>query len=241
MKKAIPFVSLFLGVVLLIIAVVLPSGSGDAEFIRLAKMLPAELGELTYIDVDMLRSDERLSSTWDMVQEQFIGEDFYGEDAAKITGFGLAGSQYELWIYVGDFDLSVITSSIEDSSIESFKYKGINVWTDMYSYSTAIIDGLVFSGSRDDVQMCIDVAGGESASLYSNKAVQDVIGRLTGGYMLGVMVAGDGESSGDTYGILAVGMSAWRQGDSVIQMQLYKFEEADDVQEFVDMIGEAIP
>jgi hypothetical protein len=240
MKKKVPFLSIILGVVLVVIAVVLPSGSGEDSFIRMAKMLPEELGEFTFIDVEMLQSDEAMSSTWDMLQEQFVGQEIYGENSSKVTGFGLGGSEYGLMLYAGDFNLSLMTLVIEESSVESFQYEGITVWTDMYSYSTAVIGDVVFIGSSEEVQMCIDVAEGEAASLYDNKDVQDVIGRLPGGYMLGIVVMG-GDSSAGTYGLLAVGMSAWRQGGNISQMSLLKFEDSDAAQEYVTLIGSEIP
>lgn len=240
MKIALPVTALVLGVILVIIAVVLPSGSGDAEFIRLANMLPGELGEFTYIDVKALQSDEDLQSTWQSIQDYFVGEDIYGEDIASVTGFGMAGSELDLILYTGDFNISRMTSAIEETSIESLQYEGITIWTDAYSYSTAIIDGVVFIGSRDNLQLCIDVVGGESAPLYSNKDAQDVTGRLPDGYMLGFMVVDEGGSSSDTYGVLAIGMAAWKQGGNISQMSLFKFQDADALQEYFDLIESSI-
>jgi len=241
MKKAVPVIALILGIVLLIIAVVLPSGSDKAEYIRLMKMLPEDVGEFTYIDVKMLQSDEDLSATWNWVQEQFVGQDIYGENASNITGFGMAGSNLDLILYSGDFNISSMTSAIEELSVESLQYKGITIWTDAYSYSTAIIDGVVFIGSRDNLQPCIDMVGGGSASLYSNKDAQDVIGRLPGGYMLGcVVVDNNGNSSVSTYGVLSIGMSAWQQGGNISQMSLFKFDDADALEEYYDLIESSI-
>lgn len=233
MKNKIPFLSLILGVVLVVIAVVIPSSSNDNEFIRLTKMLPEELGEFTFIDVEMLQSDEALYSTWDMLQEQFVGQEIYGENASKITGFGVAGSEYDLMLYSGKFDLEEMTSEIEKSSIESFEYEGVTMWTDAYSYSTAVIDDVVFIGSSEEVQMCIDVAEGEAASLYDNKDAQDVIGRLPGGYMLGV--AG-GESFMETYDFLAVGTAMYKQGGNISSKSVLKFEDSDAAQEYLTLL-----
>jgi hypothetical protein len=152
----------------------------------------------------------------------------------------MAGSELDLILYSGDFNISRMVSAIEETSIESLQYEGITIWTDAYSYSTAIIDGVVFIGSRDNLQLCIDVVGGDSASLYSNKEAQDIIGRLPGGYMLGCMVVDGDGSSVDTYGVLAIGMAAWRQGGNISQMSLFKFEDSDALQEYFDLIESSI-
>ena len=240
MKNSIPLIALILGVVFVIIAVVLPSGSDKAEFIKLAKMLPAEVGEFTYIDMRVLQSDEGLQSTWESIKDYFLGEDIYGEDIGDVTGFGMAGSELDIMLYSGDFNISRMVSAIEETSVESLQYEGITIWTDMYSYSTAIIDGMVFIGSRDNLQLCIDVVAGESASLYGDKDAQDVIGRMPGGYMLGCMVVDEGDSSVGAYGVLAIGMAAWQEGGNISQMSLFKFEDSDALQEYFDLIEPSI-
>ncbi|MFA5374924.1 MAG: hypothetical protein WC455_04115 [Dehalococcoidia bacterium] len=237
MKKFVPVLSLLMGVVLLVIALVLPSGSGGGDFIRMAKMLPKDIGEFTFFDVSMLQADEDLLSAWNTIKEDLIGEDIYSENISKVTGFGMAGSEYDLMMYSGDFDLEQMTSAIEQSSIESFEHEGITIWTDQYSYSTAVIDDIVFIGSSEDIQLCINVSNGKGASLYEDKDAKDVINRLPGGYMLGVMIVED-ESSTETYGILAVSMAESKQGGNISQMSILKFVNASKTQEYVTMIEE---
>jgi hypothetical protein len=237
MKKNIPFLAIILGVILVVIAVVIPSGSGETGFTHLTKMLPEDVGEFTYFDIGTLQSDEELQSVWSSVKDYFLGEDIYGENVSKITGFGIAGSQYNLMLYTGDFDIEEMTSEIEKSSLESFDFDGITIWTDQYSYSTAVVDDVVFVGGTDDIRLCVNVSNGKGSSLYEDEDAKDVLGRLPDGYMLGLTVLGD-EASTETYGILAVGMSASRQGGNISQTSLLKLEDADAAGEYVTMLEE---
>jgi hypothetical protein len=154
-----------------------------------------------------------------------------------MTGFGIAGSNFDLMLYSGKFDLAEMTSEIEKSSVESFEYEGVTMWTDPYSYCTAVIDEVVFIGSSEDVKMCINISNGNGASLYDDKDAQDVLGRLHGGYMSGLTVVGEGASF-ETYGLLAVASSASKQGSNISQISIPKFEDADAAQEYITMIEE---
>lgn len=236
MMNKIPFLAIILGVVLVVIAVVLPSNSDGTEFIRLTKMLPEEVVDFTFFDVGTLQADEDLQYTWELIKD-YVGEDIYGENVSKVTGFGIAGSNFDLMLYSGKFDLEEMTSEIEKSSIESFEYEGVTIWTDAYSYSTAVINEVVFIGSSEDVKMCINISNGNGVSLYDDKDAQDVLGRLHGGYMSSLTVVGE-EASFETYGILAVASSASKQGGNLSQTSILKFEDADAAQEYITMIEE---
>lgn len=241
MKKAVPFLSLIVGVVLLVVALVLPSGSDDDDFTRMVKMIPEDIGEFLFIDTTMLQNDEDMASTWNTIKEDIIGEDIYSENISKVTGFGMAGSEYELLLYAGDFDLEQMTSTIEQNSIESFEYEGITIWTDQYSYSTAVIEDIVFIGSSEDIQLCVNVSNGNGTSLYDDKNAKDVLGRLPDGYMFGVTIVGDEASSTETYGILAVGMATSKQNGNISQVSLLNFEDSDAVQEYITLLESQIP
>lgn len=242
MKKALPFLSLILGVVLLVIAVIMmSSGSEKDSFIHMVKMLPADIGEFTFIDIGMLRSDDDLASTWEWAQKNLISEDIYGENTSNLTGFGMAGNNSKLILYAGDFDFTQMTSIIEQNSIESFEYEGVTIWTDQYASSTALIDDIVFVGSSDDIQLCVDASNGQGTSLYGNKDAEDAIGRLSGGYVLGVMVVGNDSSSGASYGVLAVGMAVSKKGGNISEISLLKFQDSDAAEQYITNFGSQIP
>jgi len=231
--------SLIIGVVLLVIALVFCfRGSDKDDFIRMVKMLPEDLGELTFIDVNVLQSDSDMISIWNQAKEQLLGEDIYGENVSKITGFGIAGSENEMMLYAGDFDLEQVTSIIEQGSVESFEYEGVTIWTDQYALSTAVMDGVVFVGSSEWIQQCVDVNKGEESSLYDNKDARDVVSGLPGGYVLGVSVMNSSENS---YGLLAVGMAVSKQNGNISQISLLKFDDSDAAQEYITMVESQIP
>jgi hypothetical protein len=231
MKKALPFLSMILGVVLIVIAVIIPSGSAEKDsFVRMVKMLPEDLPGLTFIDVKVLQSDSDMLSMWNQAKEQFFGEDLYGENVSQITGFGMAGSGNEMMLYAGDFDLEQMTSIIEQGSVESFEYEGITVWTDQNASSTAVIDNVVFVGSSEDIQMCINLSNGQGASLYDNKDAKDTIGRLPDGYVLGVAVM---NSSENNYGLLVAGMAVSKNDGNISQVSLLKFNDSDAAQAYI--------
>ena len=239
MKKALPFLSMILGVVLIVIAVIIPSGSAEKDsFVRMVKMLPEDLPGLTFIDVKVLQSDSDMLSMWNQAKEQFFGEDLYGENVSKITGFGMAGSENEMMLYAGDFDLEQMTSIIEQGSVESFEYEGITVWTDQDASSTAVIDNVVFVGSSEDIQMCINLSNGEGASLYDNKDAKDTIGRLPDGYVLGVAVM---NSSENDYGLLVAGMAVSKNDGNISQVSLLKFDDSDAAQGYITEFEAQIP
>ena len=239
MKKALPFLSMILGVVLIVIAVIIPSGSAEKDsFVRMVKMLPEDLPGLTFIDVKVLQSDSDMLSMWNQAKEQFFGEDLYGENVSKITGFGMAGSENEMMLYAGDFDLEQMTSIIEQGSVESFEYEGITVWTDQDASSTAVIDNVVFVGSSEDIQMCINLSNGKGASLYDNKDAKDTIGRLPDGYVLGVAVM---NSSENDYGLLVAGMAVSKNDGNISQVSLLKFDDSDAAQGYITEFEAQIP
>jgi hypothetical protein len=231
--------SLIIGVVLLVIALVFCfRGSDKDDFIRMVKMLPEDLSGLTFFDVAVLRADEDLASTWNLIQQQLIGPDIYGENVSKITGFGIVGSENEMMLYAGDFDLEQMTSLIEQGSVESFEYEGITVWTDQNASSTAVIDNVVFVGSSEDIQLCVDVANGQGISLYDDNDAKDTIGRLPGGYVLGVSVM---NSSENNYGLMAAGMAASKNDGNISETSLLKFEDSDAAQGYITEFESQIP
>jgi len=239
MKKALPFLSMILGVVLIVIAVIIPSGSAEKDgFVRMVKMLPEDLPGLTFIDVKVLQSDSDMLSMWNQAKEQFFGEDLYGENVSKITGFGMAGSENEMMLYAGDFDLEQMTSIIEQGSVESFEYEGITIWTDQYASSTAVIDNVVFVGSSKDIQICINLSNGQGVSLYANKDAKDTIGRLPGGYVLGVAVMNSAEND---YGLLVAGMAVSKNDGNISQVSLLKFDDSDAAQAYITEFQSQIP
>ena len=222
--------SLIVGMVLLVVAIIAITcfpGSDKGQFIRMVKMLPEDIGSLNFVDIAVLQNDEDLQSTWNSIKEYYVGEDIYGENVSKITSIGIAGSASNVSMYAGDFDLEQMTSMIEQSSRESFKYEGINIWTDQNASSTAVIDDIVFVGSSEDIQLCVDVANGQGTSLYDNNDAKDIIGRLPGGYVLGVSVM---DSSENDYGLLAAGMAVSKQNGNISQASLLKFEDSDAAQ-----------
>jgi hypothetical protein len=242
MKKALPFLSMILGVVLIVIAVIIPSGSAEKDsFVRMLKMLPEDMAELTFIDVNMLQSDSDMLSMWNQAKEQFFGEDLYGENVSQITGFGMAGSGNEMMLYAGDFDLEQMTSIIEQGSVESFEYKGITIWTDQEASSTAVIDNVLFVGSSENIQLCINLSNGQGVSLYDNKDARDIIGRLPDGYVLGVAIVGNGSSSEDNYGLLVAGMAVAKNGGNISQLSLLKFEDSEAAQAYLTAFQSQIP
>ena len=231
--------SLIIGVVLLVIALVFCfRGSDKDDFIRMVKMLPEDLSGLTFFDVAVLRADEDLASTWNLIQQQLIGPDIYGENVSKITVLGLSGSNNSMMLYKGDFDLEQMTSLIEQGSVESFEYEGITVWTDQNASSTAVIDNVVFVGSSEDIQLCINLSNGQGASLYDNKDAKDTIGRLPGGYVLGVSVM---NSSENDYGLLAAGMAVSKNDGNISQVSLLKVDDSDAAQGYITEFESQIP
>jgi len=230
--------SLIIGVVLLVVALVFIFGSKDNNFVRMAKILPESIGQFTFVDVSVIRTDEDLQLMWDSLQEDLLGEDVYGEDVSKITGLGMAGSEYDLMLYAGDFDLEQMTSVIEQRSLESLKYEGSTIWTDQYASSAAVIDDIVFLGSSEDIQLCIDVANGQGTSLYDNRDARDAMGRLPNGYILKVAVMGD---EGSSYGLLYAGMAASKDDGNTSNTLLWKFEDSDAAQEYVSVIESQVP
>jgi hypothetical protein len=239
MKKALPFLSMILGVVLIVIAVIIPSGSAEKDsFVRMVKMLPEDLPGLTFIDVKVLQSDSDMLSLWNQAKDQFFGEDLYGENVSKITGFGMAGSEREMSLYAGDFDLEQMTSIIEQGSLESFEYEGVTIWTDQYASSTAVIDNVLFVGSSEDIQLCINLSNGQGASLYDNKDAKDTIGRLPSGYVLGVAIM---NSSENDYGLLASGLAVSKQGGNISEISLLKFEDSEAAQGYTTLLESQIP
>jgi len=231
--------SLIIGVVLLVIALVFCfRGSDKDDFIRMVKMLPEDIGSLTFVDVAMLQNDEDLQSMWNSIKEYYVGEDIYGENVSKITSIGIAGSASNVSMYAGDFDLEQMTSMIEHSSMESFEYEGITVWTDQNASSTAVIDNVVFVGSSEDIQLCINLSNGQGASLYDNKDAKDTIGRLPGGYVLGVAVM---NSSENDYGLLVAGMAVSKNDGNISQVSLLKFDDSDAAQGYITMVESQIP
>ena len=231
--------SLIIGVVLLVIALVFCfRGSDKDDFIRMVKMLPEDLSGLTFFDVAVLRADEDLASTWNLIQQQLIGPDIYGENVSKITVLGLSGSNNSMMLYKGDFDLEQMTSLIEQGSVESFEYEGITVWTDQNASSTAVIDNVVFVGSSEDIQLCIDVAHGQGKSIYDSKDIQDIIGRLPGGYELGASIVGNSSEGG--YGLLAVGYATGREGNNSVATQVGKFEDSTTAEQFMTAMASQI-
>ena len=240
--NTIRILSLIIGVVLLVIALVFCfRGSDKDDFIRMVKMMPEDLSGLTFIDVHTLQADDGLASTWDWVRYQFIGEDIYGENVSKLTGFGITVGEDSLRIYKGDFDFTQMTSIIEQSSLESFEYEGITVWTDQNASSIAVIDKVLFVGSSENIQLCVDVANGQGTSLYDNKDAKDTIGRLPGGYVLGVALMGSENSSVDNYSVLASGMAASKNDGNISQTWLYKFQDSDAAQGYITEFGSQIP
>jgi hypothetical protein len=240
--NTIRILSLIIGVVLLVIALVFCfRGSDKDDFIRMVKMMPEDLSGLTFIDVHTLQADDGLASTWDWVRYQFIGEDIYGENVSKLTGFGITVGEDSLRIYKGDFDFTQMTSIIEQSSLESFEYEGITVWADQNASSIAVIDKVLFVGSSENIQLCVDVANGQGTSLYDNKDAKDTIGRLPGGYVLGVALMGSENSSVDNYGVLASGMAASKNDGNISQTWLYKFQDSDAAQGYITEFGSQIP
>jgi hypothetical protein len=240
MKKGLPFLAIILGVVLVVIAVIIPSGSEKNNFVRMVKMLPQEVGEFSFFDAGMLQNDEDLLYTWNSIKDYFLEDDIYGENLGSMTGLGVAGSEYDLVLYSGDFDLEQMKTVIEQNSLESFEYEGITVWTDQYAYSTAVIDNVVFIGTSEKIQLCINASNGQGTSLYDNKDVRDIINRLPGGYLLGVVAMGDENATAEDYGLLAVGMAASKDNGNISQMSLLKFEDADALQEYLDLIESEI-
>ena len=231
--------SLIIGVVLLVIALVFCfRGSDKDDFIRMVKMLPEDIGSLTFVDVAMLQNDEDLQSMWNSIKEYYVGEDIYGENVSRITSIGIAGSASNVSMYAGDFDLEQMTSMIEHSSMESFEYEGITVWTDQNASSTAVIDNVVFVGSSEDIQLCINLSNGQGASLYDNKDAKDTIGRLPGGYVLGVAVM---NSSENDYGLLVAGMAVSKNDGNISQVSLLKFDDSDAAQGYITEFESQIP
>jgi hypothetical protein len=231
--------SLIIGVVLLVIALVFCfRGSDKDNFIRMVKMLPEDIGSLTFVDVPTLQNDEDLQSMWNSIKEYYVGEDIYGENVSKITSIGIAGSASNVSMYAGDFDLEQMTSMIEHSSMESFEYEGITVWTDQNASSTAVIDNVVFVGSSEDIQLCINLSNGQGASLYDNKDAKDIIGRLPGGYVLGVAVM---NSSENDYGLLVAGMAVSKNDGNISQVSLLKFDDSDAAQGYITEFESQIP
>jgi hypothetical protein len=225
--------SLIVGMVLLVVAIIAITcfpGSDKGQFIRMVKMLPEDIGSLNFVDIAVLQNDEDLQSTWNSIKEYYVGEDIYGENVSKITSIGIAGSASNVSMYAGDFDLEQMTSMIEQSSRESFEYEGINIWTDQNASSTAVIDDIVFVGSSEDIQLCVDVANGQGTSLYDNNDAKDIIGRLPGGYVLGISVM---DSSENDYGLLAAGMAVSKQNGNISQASLLKFEDSDAAQGYI--------
>ena len=230
--------SLIIGVVLLVIALIFCfRGSDKNDFVRMAKMLPEDIGEFTFFDVSMLQADEDLQSTWNSIKEYYVGEDIYGENVSKITSIGIAGSASNVSMYAGDFDLEQMTSMIEHSSMESFEYEGITVWMDQNASSTAVIDNVVFVGSSEDIRLCINVSNGKSASLYDNKDVKEVIDRIPDGYVLRVIVLGEADSSQGS-SPLVVGIAGGKQNGNTSQVSLLNFEDSVAAQAFIDEQGE---
>jgi hypothetical protein len=239
MKKRLPFLAIIMGVVLIVIAVIIPSGSEKNNFIRMVKMLPEEVVEFSFFDAGMLQTDEDLLYTWDSIKDYFLGDDIYGENLSSINGLGVAGSEYDLVLYSGDFDLEQMKAVIEQNSLESSEYEGITIWTDQDAYSTAVIDNVVFVGTSEEIQLCINASNGQGTSLYDNNDVVDIINRLPGGYLLGVLTMGE-DASAESYGLLAVGMAAYKDNGNISQVSLLKFEDADAVQDYLDLIESAI-
>ena len=241
MKTVVRVLAVILVLVSIVSVIGCSSGSDKGSFISMVKMLPEDLGGLTFIDVQTLQTDDSLVSTWNLIQQQLIGSDIYGENASKITGLGLAGSDNNVMLYQGDFDFDQMTSMIEQDSVESFEYEGITVWTDQYASSTAVINNVVFVGSSEDIQLCIDVNKGEGTSLYNNKDARDIIGRLPGGYVLAVMIVVDENSAGATYDMLAAGMAESKNAGNISEISLYKLKDSDAAQEFIAMLESQIP
>ena len=240
MKNAVRVLAAILVLVSIVSVIGCSSGSDKGSFISMVKMLSEDLGGLTFIDVQTLQTDDSLASTWNGIQQQLIGPNIYGENVSKITGLGLVGSETGLMMYAGDFDLEQMTSIIEQGSVESFEYEGITICTDQNASSTAVIDDVVFVGSSEDIQLCVDVANGQGTSLYDNKDAKDTIGRLPGGYILGVMVMGDTNSSEESYGLLAAGMAVSKQNGNISETSLLKFEDSDAAEQYFTDFGSQI-
>jgi hypothetical protein len=238
MKNAVRILAVILVLVSIVSAVGCSSGSDKGSFISMVKMMPEDIGEFTFVDVAVLRADESLASTWDMIQQQLIGPDVYGENISKITGLGLSGSNNSMMLYKGDFDFNQMTSVIEKNSIESYDYKGVKIWTDQNASSTAIIGDVVFTGDSEDVKLCIDVNKGEGSSFYANKDAKDTIGRLPSGYILGVMVT---NSSAETYGLSSLGIAYSKQNGNISDTQLLKFNSSDAAEQYITAVGSQIP
>jgi hypothetical protein len=238
MKNAVRVLAVILVLVSIVSVIGCSSGSDKNSFINMVNMLPEDLGQLTFFDVAVLRADEELASTWDLIQQQLIGPDIYGENVSKITVLGLSGSNNSMMLYKGDFDLEQMTSLIEQGSVESFEYEGITVWTDQNASSTAVIDNVVFVGSSEDIQLCIDVANGQEKSIYDSKDIQDIIGRLPGGYELGASIMGNSTEGG--YGLLAVGYATGREGNNSVATQVGKFEDSTTAEQFMTAMASQI-
>jgi len=234
--------SLIVGVVLLVVAIIaiicFPSAD-KGDFIRMAKMLPEDIGTFSFVDVAMLRADNDLNSMWTLVKDNYLGQGVYGENVSKITGFGMAGSDNSLMLYKGDFDFNQITSAIEQNSVESYDYKGVKIWTDRNALSTAVIDDVVFIGKSEDVKLCIDLHKGEGSSLYDSKDAKDIIGRLPGGYVLGVMV--NESFSARSYGIMAAGMAVSKQNGNISDTSLFKFNGSAAAQKYMTAVKSQMP
>jgi len=229
--------SFCVGVVLLIVSIIAITcfpGSNKGQFINMAKMLPEDLNQLTFIDAHTLQNDDNLASLWSVLQEQMIGSDVYGENISKLTGFGIVGSGSGLSIYTGNFDGKQIEAAIEQESMESYDYKGVTVWEIQSPLSVAVINNFVFIGYSEDIQLCINVSVGEGSSLYQNKDAKDVINRLPGGYALGVVVASETDTSAAAYGLLAIGMAQSRSNGNISEVRLLKFNSSDMAQQYID-------
>jgi hypothetical protein len=146
--------------------------------IQLMKMFPSTGGKYMYLNLVTLRKPE-FSGMYRYFASDFAATAKYGvslDDGSSVAMYDAPMGQSA--VLSGHFDLNKVKKQLDEANTQS-TYRGTGIWTELSGGRTfAIINGLLMVGYSEGIYKCIDVTKGLEQSLYDNKGLQDVMGRL---------------------------------------------------------------
>ncbi len=160
---------------------------GWPEADHILKVLPSD-ASFDFLNLERLRQNDEGWIRWKQGHAEYL----YGQswDTAyhwcQCLFHDTQGDYGSVTLFDGEFDVDSMASTLEQEAGPAYEYKGIAVWRTDHG-STAIVDGIVITGSETHVQRCLDVAKDESASAFDNENVLGLLDHLITGVSFNFM------------------------------------------------------
>jgi tetratricopeptide (TPR) repeat protein len=228
MKSIIRFLTIVLVLVSIVSIIGCSSGSQEGTSnnpaaVQMMKMLPANLGGFSYMDISEMRADDYGASVL-----EYLNSEANLDLSEQVNGFGMLIDEVEgegIYLYEGNFSEDFSLNQMIENSAGLYNYGGFSIWTiDEYN-SVTMINNISICGRDSIIKRCIAVVNDGEESLYDS--AKDVVDRLPAGFELGVSIVDSGFAPEGFSGLLAEGISVVKQGDSNVGTAVLKFNSTE--------------